>query len=193
MTAPTKNDVVSVGEWFIPDRRNYPHQHFCGKVECRQASKKASQKKWLAKNPDYFRDGPGKSTNLERVRAWRARNPNYWQREKRFQKSRTQGANTKNAPATWKTCDLAVSIAEKSRPSSNFTLQDLLAVQLTEKSSVPAQNIETPLQDLLIKHHFVLEGLTSHLFGDALQDPARSALDLCYDMGRKKKPFLSSL
>ena len=80
-------------------------------------------------------------------------------------------------------------VVEQSAPPRSPTLQDLFFSQLSEKTSIPTQNSETALQDLLIKHHFVLEGLTSHLFGDALQDPARSALDLCYAMGRKKGQF----
>lgn len=186
---PHKKRCRSCSEWFVPDCRNYPHQHFCGKPECRQASKTASQKKWLAKNPDYFRDGPEKSTNLERVRAWRARNPKYWQREKRFQNPTKQCSSTKTAAISQENSDATVSITEQSLPPTPLTLQDLLIPQFSEESSVPLQNKEIALQDLLIKHHFVLEGLTSHLFGDALQDPARSALDLCYDMGRKKNCF----
>jgi len=42
------------GHWFTPDRYNVYHQEYCSRPECRAASKAASQKKWLAKNPDYF-------------------------------------------------------------------------------------------------------------------------------------------
>ena len=42
-------------DFFFPDYRNLNRQHFCGKPECRQASKSASQKRWLKKNPDYFK------------------------------------------------------------------------------------------------------------------------------------------
>ena len=40
---------------FVADRRSAWHQFYCGKPEYRKASKAASQKKWLAKNPDYYR------------------------------------------------------------------------------------------------------------------------------------------
>jgi hypothetical protein len=45
---------------------------------CRQASKAASQRRWLHKpaNRDYFR-GP---THVERVRQWRHAHPGYWRR-----------------------------------------------------------------------------------------------------------------
>jgi len=61
---------------FIPDYRNRNSQKYCKKTECRNASKAASQKKWLHKpeNKDYFR-GP---ENIQRVREWRRRHPGYW-------------------------------------------------------------------------------------------------------------------
>ena len=65
-------------ELFVPNRRNWWHQKFCTKPECRQASKAESQRHWLSKpeNRDYFRG----SANVERVRQWRAKNPGYWKR-----------------------------------------------------------------------------------------------------------------
>jgi hypothetical protein len=42
---------------FAPDRRNARRQRHCGAAACRAASKRASQARWLAKNPDYHR-GP---------------------------------------------------------------------------------------------------------------------------------------
>lgn len=186
---PHKKRCSHCKKWFVPDRGNYPKQHYCGKEGCRQASKQASQKKWLTKNPGYFRDGPETSTNLERVRAWRARNPKYWQRERRFQETLDKCSDTKNDSAIQTSSCVSQTVLDQSLPPRSLTLQDLFSSQLSEKTSIPTQNSETALQDLLIKHHFVLEGLTSHLFGDALQDPARSALDLCYAMGRKKGQF----
>ena len=68
----------SCGELFRPDPRNLRHQHYCSKPPCRQASKAASQRRWLDKsqNRDYFRG----SANVQRVRAWRATHPGYWRR-----------------------------------------------------------------------------------------------------------------
>ncbi len=63
---------------FVPDPRNHGRQDYCRKQACRKASKSASQKKWLGKpeNKDYFK-GP---ENVERVQAWRKKNPGYWKR-----------------------------------------------------------------------------------------------------------------
>ncbi|MEJ2101921.1 MAG: hypothetical protein P8X68_18395 [Desulfobacterales bacterium] len=66
-------------DFFFPDARNAKRQQYCLKVECRRASKKASQRKWLDKpeNQDYFR-GPD---NVKRVQLWRRAHPGYWRRK----------------------------------------------------------------------------------------------------------------
>jgi len=61
----------------------YPHprtrllQKYCPEPQCRAASKKASQRRWLHKpeNRDYFR-GP---QHVSRVQAWREQHPDYGQ------------------------------------------------------------------------------------------------------------------
>lgn len=60
---------------FRPDPRNLRHQRYCSAPSCRNASKVASQKRWLAKpeNQSYFR-GP---VHVSRVQAWRAAHPGY--------------------------------------------------------------------------------------------------------------------
>jgi hypothetical protein len=65
--------------FFLPDARNTRHQQYCCKAACRQASKTASQRKWLQKpeNQDYFR-GP---ENIRRVQQWRTAHPGYWRRK----------------------------------------------------------------------------------------------------------------
>lgn len=62
--------------FFEPDPRNRKHQHFCAAPDCRKTSKKAAQVRWLSKpeNCDYFRG----SSHVERVQAWRKKNPGYW-------------------------------------------------------------------------------------------------------------------
>jgi len=62
---------------FPPDARNGNRQKFCCKTpECRKASKKDSQKRWLEKpdNLDYFRS----EQNCKRVEDWRKNHPGYW-------------------------------------------------------------------------------------------------------------------
>jgi hypothetical protein len=63
---------------FAPDPRSAKRQRYCAKLACRQASKAASQHRWLQKpgNRDYF-TGP---SHVERVRQWRRAHPGYWRR-----------------------------------------------------------------------------------------------------------------
>ena len=65
--------------FFYPDPRNAKRQKFCTTPECRIASKRQSQRKWLNKhqNKDYFK-GP---ENVLRVQQWRGRHPGYWRRK----------------------------------------------------------------------------------------------------------------
>jgi hypothetical protein len=65
---------------YKPDSRNLKRQKFCDNPECKVASKKYSQQKWLIqpKNRDHF-SGP---ENVIRVQQWREQNPGYWKRKK---------------------------------------------------------------------------------------------------------------
>ena len=49
---------LNCNELFHPNYRSAERQRFCGKPDCRKASKRESQKAWLAKpgNQLYFRD-----------------------------------------------------------------------------------------------------------------------------------------
>jgi len=105
------------GELFRPDPRNLRHQRYCGKPECRKASKAASQRRWLAKAPnrDYFRG----SANVERVRAWRAAHPGY--RSHPGARSTTALQDDSSVQA--------IERDEKSPTSAALALQDLLREQ----------------------------------------------------------------
>jgi hypothetical protein len=75
-----RRKCLCCSEFFIPDPRTADRQHYCSKPGCRQASKAASQRRWLTKNGngDYFR-GPDA---VSRVQAWRKSHPGYWRRTK---------------------------------------------------------------------------------------------------------------
>jgi hypothetical protein len=87
---------------FIPDRRNSGRQLFCPAPGCRQASKAASQRRWLNKieNRKYFRD----PSNVERVRAWRKAHPGYWQQSKTASKP-PQPAQTQPVNSGTRSCN----------------------------------------------------------------------------------------
>ena len=68
MPATTKRKCPHCHEWFTPGPCNAWHQEYCSKPECQAASHQASNKRWLAHNPDYFR-GPHHVTVPSEARA----------------------------------------------------------------------------------------------------------------------------
>ena len=102
---------------FIPDHRNRDRQNYCRLPECKDASKAASQQKWLDKpeNQDYFR-GP---ENVQRVQRWRKDNPGYSKRKSKIDPEPLQDPlNRQHADKTYNNCELA-----------DCALQDLLNMQ----------------------------------------------------------------
>ena len=105
--------------FFDPDPRSAKRQRHCSKPACRQASKAASQHRWLQKpgNREYF-TGP---THVERVRQWRKAHPGYWRR---------QGSRTPNALQE----DLASQAPQKQQLDTGLiphALQDVFFMQPT--------------------------------------------------------------
>ena len=83
MAAPMcrRSRCLHCNELYKPDARNRSRQRYCSQPDCRRASKRASQARWLAKpgNAEYFRG----AANTERNRCWREANPGYWKRSGR--------------------------------------------------------------------------------------------------------------
>lgn len=77
--SPNRRKCRCCNQFFVPDPRTTDRQRYCSKSTCRQASKAASQRRWLSKdgNGDYFR-GP---QAVRRVQAWRKSHPGYWRRK----------------------------------------------------------------------------------------------------------------
>jgi hypothetical protein len=76
MTRQRQRKCLGCGTLFRPDPRNVRHQRYCCQAACRQASKAASQRRWLSQpeNQDYFRG----AENVARVQRWRGEHPGYW-------------------------------------------------------------------------------------------------------------------
>ena len=58
-------------EWYLPQPHNAYHQRYCTAPACRKKSKRASQRKWLRKNPGQH---SGRA-NVFRVQTWREQTP----------------------------------------------------------------------------------------------------------------------
>ena len=121
--------------FFLPHPRNANRQKYCTKDECRKASKRASQRKWLEKpeNQDYFRC----SENTERVQQWRKAHPKYWRRKaSRSQIALPDPLNTQ-----------APDIKRDNPGFADNALQDLLDVQPFVLLGLISHFTGTALQD----------------------------------------------
>tara|TARA_B100000614_G_C14545091_1_gene491768 strand:- start:337 stop:831 length:495 start_codon:yes stop_codon:yes gene_type:complete len=125
---------------YKPDPRHLKRQKFCIKPECKAASKKYSQQKWLNKhkNRDYF-SGP---ENVARVQEWRRENPGYWKRRKPLKKS---------------------SLIED-------TLQEMKTGKAIAGKGFSIDLPQLPLQDLISAKTLVFIGFDTHLNKIALQE-----------------------
>ena len=143
-------------ELFSPDYRNARHQEYCARPECRKASKVASQQKWLANNPDFFKG----YTHVFRMQEWRRANPG---------RSRTK----KTAPVLQEICSPI--------PSDNQEVTPHLSpIPTAPPPPVPV------LQDFCLAQHPVFVGLIAYITGCVLQDDivkATRRLELLGPMG----------
>ena len=112
---------LNCNELYRRDPRNQGRQLYCCKVECRKASKRRSQAKWLSRpeNRDYFK-GPA---NGDRVRAWRANHPGYWKRSK-LPRRGAKKETSKTQPVNNKEDEVSRSLVTQERP-----LQETLIIQ----------------------------------------------------------------
>jgi hypothetical protein len=139
-------------ELFHPDYRSAKRQSFCAKPDCRKASKRESQRIWLAKsgNQDYFRD----AKNAKRVRDWQKEHPGYWKNTARYRRRTLQEACPPQPPA----------VQELEVTSPHRTLQDLCSMQIPlfvglismlMDCTLP-EDIATSTRRLLAKGHDIL-------------------------------------
>lgn len=131
---------------FRPDPRQKGRQRYCSGPACRRASKKASQQKWLSdpENKNYF-SGPD---NVQRVQAWRAKNPGY---------SRSKKQRLSEDP-----------LQDSSSPQ---------VVDKKEENQALANPLQQALQDMLTQQPSVFIGLIARLTGETLQDQIVNVLN----------------
>ncbi len=127
---------------FKPDSRNLKRQKFCRKTECKEASKRYSQQKWLIKpkNQDYF-SGPA---NVIRVQQWRQQNPGYWKRKK------SKKVTSLIKGALQETLSVKTAIDKGfSNDLMQYALQDSLSTKTLVIIGFDAQLNKTALQDII--------------------------------------------
>jgi hypothetical protein len=73
---PRRRKCLGCKQVFTADYRNGHHQRYCAKPLCRQAGKRASQRRWRRKPENRTYDcGPHR---VRQVREWRQQHPAYW-------------------------------------------------------------------------------------------------------------------
>ena len=127
---------------FVPDYRNRDRQTYCSTPECRKASKRARQQRWLSKpgNADYFRD----AQNVERVQQWRKEHPGYW-----------KGRPRKAAGTLQDACSTQHAVAQEVAPialpdACPSTLQDVCQAQVPLMVGLIAKFTDCTLQDDIV-------------------------------------------
>jgi hypothetical protein len=155
MAKAGQRKCMSCGEFFVPDHRSGERQRYCCAVDCRRASKAASQAAWLSKpsNRDYF-SGP---VHVARVQAWRAAHPGY--------------SCDRVRPSRALQDLLPPQVTDAIEESAN-------------RVAAPKAPEAVALQDLLNAESPLLAGLVAHLFQPALQDDMASTTRRLVQLGR---------
>lgn len=125
---------------YKPDSRQLKRQKFCRKLECKAASKKYSQQKWLnkPKNQDYFSG----AEHVIRVQQWRQDNPGYLKR----------------------------SPPSKKPSLIEYALQEMKSPQTITSKESSIDLIQISLQDLISAKTLVFIGFDTHLNKNTLQE-----------------------
>lgn len=147
------------GDSFRPTPQNRDKQRYCDKPECRKVSKKASQEKWLAKYPDWWKH----SSHVFRSQQWRLRHPGYWRRKKEVQSS-----------------SVPIALQENSISQIIDNNQDVK----TQKT--PPERTQSALQDNRMSQLFdsvLFVGFLSVLTGCALQEDIASQVSIMREKG----------
>lgn len=146
---------------YTPDPRNRWHQKYCEKPQCREASKQASQRKWLlsSNGQGYFCG----SVHVARVQAWRKVHPGYWKR-----------IAPKDATALQDVLSLHLSTRQTVTDGlTRHALQDICSVQPALMVGLIASLTGSTLQDEIAEttHRFIVSG--RDILGNDPQPPRR--------------------
>ena len=82
-----KKQCRNCDRYFIPDKFNSQHQHYCSNPECRHASSNASKKKYrkkLSKSEEYLK------AETERVKSCQRKRPHYHRNRKKSSKKSSE-------------------------------------------------------------------------------------------------------
>ena len=140
-------------KFFLPDPRNQTRQHYCSAPACRQASKAASQRRWLSKpaNRDHFRG----AAQVLRVQLWRQSHPGYW-KKKAPSSQGTQAVEAQSANLDQASCNVLRSLPRTLQDS--WLTQDPAFVGLISMvtGSTLQEDIAATTRQLLLRGRNIL-------------------------------------
>lgn len=162
MNKRRRRKCLNCRQLFRCDPRNLRHQRYCSRVDCRCASKTASQRRWLDKpeNRDYFH-GP---EQVARVQRWRAEHPGYWRQ-----------VAPKGDPLQ---DDSSTQVVDKQKESGTLmpvALQDLLSAQPLVLIGLIAHLTDSALQDEIVLQAHRLQQLARNVLNQGAHDATASS------------------
>jgi len=183
---------------FTPDPRNAGRQKYCPASECKAASKRASQAKWLAApaNQDYHRGAEA----VARVKAWRQAHPEYSRRRAASkpplqdilpdpisaiaQHSEPAQMPDSVPPSTIPAPQQIEITSLKAPLQAHMATPAETAIQISCNTPAPAEiSAGVALQDIWTSQPLVMIGLIAHLWGSPLQDVIAPTVARLYQLG----------
>ena len=158
MNPDAARNCLHCNKIFEVDARHRRDQRYCRKPACRRASKAASRQQWLAKpeQKDWWRG----AWNVDRVRDWRAKHPEYWKRWRRKQ---------------------GIALQDTIKPTQ-------LSLATEDRSPNASACATRYVPELLRMQSPVVVGLIAQMYGadsgDALQDTIAQVATRLFEKGR---------
>ena len=157
-------------KFFVPDYRNDTRQKYCSAPACRQASKAASQRRWLCKPGS--RECFHSATRLKKIQAWRQAHPGYWRKPKPSSPG-TQVAGSQRLNPAQGSCNVP--------GSDRRALQDLCPIQPSEFIGLISRLTGSTLQEDIeaTRRNLLLRG--RNILGIKFPEPNETSLHKHYD------------
>lgn len=147
-------------EWFHPDPRVGSQQKACGNPSCQKARKKQSQKRWVKKNPEYFK---GRYENTHQwlkkhpgyLKSYRKSHPDYVKKNRDQQRQHRSNIH-KNQPVDIQDAIITQTLvtAEDSYNLNGVDIQDTIKRQLVIPVHVNGCLSPVDIQDNMFKRVF---------------------------------------
>lgn len=169
-----RRKCLCCGGLYMPSRHNAYHQKYCSKPACRTASRKASQRRWLAKpeNRNYHCG----ACQTARVRAWRKTHPGYWRSKTtalqdllQTQDVESEGVESILSAPLQISCIPLAPISHQPQDPAGESVAGYQGLSCGSPDTAGARHHAVPLQDLCLSQDPLFVGFIAMLT-DTLQD-----------------------